>query len=438
LKKLIIALGLVSILLFAWVVPVSANYDYSLKWYAADPALNSGPYHPTYLKKSPNQLPAPVAGKSGGVGRLNGNSVLADAVAYGPSFSSSHLDAVTSLMPEHMALGQIVPFELEIKATGTLPLDGVITFTADWRTKTTSGGDFGFDPSYMVYAAFVDTSDIGTVDPGNDAKIDWFSSIIVNTGENKEAIEGTFQISGLDTGDNIIVEIWMVLQSTANNANGNVHTYLVDASTGPISSPGSKINVGTQTVPLMGGDFDIPDVSIIKSESPDPINLSQGNTLTYTIKVTNNSANNVAGGVVVTDTLDSNTSFVSTSALHYNQSGNTLTFTLGNINPIETISFNVIVTVDNNSILQNDISSNPEPGSFTVPTLFEIKNKAVVSTSTIDSDSINNIYYQPTNIEPPTGVPTPELPAAALFGLGLAGIGAFIVIRKRRSTASAR
>jgi hypothetical protein len=32
----------------------------------------------------------------------------------------------------------------------------------------------------------------------------------------------------------------------------------------------------------------------------------------------------------------------------------------------------------------------------------------------------------------------PELPAAALFGLGLAGIGAFFIIRRRRSTASTR
>jgi hypothetical protein len=32
----------------------------------------------------------------------------------------------------------------------------------------------------------------------------------------------------------------------------------------------------------------------------------------------------------------------------------------------------------------------------------------------------------------------PELPAAALFGIGLAGIGAFIIIRKRRSSVSTR
>jgi hypothetical protein len=36
------------------------------------------------------------------------------------------------------------------------------------------------------------------------------------------------------------------------------------------------------------------------------------------------------------------------------------------------------------------------------------------------------------------GVPAPEMPAAALLGLGLAGIGAFFIIQKRRATAVTR
>jgi hypothetical protein len=37
----------------------------------------------------------------------------------------------------------------------------------------------------------------------------------------------------------------------------------------------------------------------------------------------------------------------------------------------------------------------------------------------------------------PPITPVPELPAIALFGVGLAGIGAFIIIKRRRSTISA-
>ena len=39
---------------------------------------------------------------------------MQNAVCYGPTFAMNDLDAVTSLMPKDLALGQVVPFELEI------------------------------------------------------------------------------------------------------------------------------------------------------------------------------------------------------------------------------------------------------------------------------------------------------------------------------------
>jgi hypothetical protein len=44
---------------------------------------------------------------------------------------------------------------------------------------------------------------------------------------------------------------------------------------------------------------------------------------------------------------------------------------------------------------------------------------------------------EPFSIESSSGDPLPELPAVALLGLGLAGVGAFIAIQRRRGTVSA-
>src|SRR5512133_1065909 len=100
----------------------AAGGAYTLKWYAADPAINKAPYLPTYAKLTPSQLACP-----GTAGRYA--DPLKDAVTYASPMSSSNLDAVTSLAPKDMALGQVVPFEMEIMVSGsTAPENGTISF----------------------------------------------------------------------------------------------------------------------------------------------------------------------------------------------------------------------------------------------------------------------------------------------------------------------
>jgi len=206
---------------------------YSLHWYAADPAVNIAPYLPTYQKLPPSSLPCPTP--SGGTGRAS--DPLADAVAYGPTFVPSDLDAVPSLEPKDMALGQIVPYELEVAVSGTTaPENGTIEFTADWLAKTTSGKDFGYDPTYGLYCAFVDQGDLGTRELGTQtnglAKVDTFSFVRLGQGTSNDRTRGTVKVSGLDDGDNVIVELWVVLKdSIPADANGNVQTTLVSAQT---------------------------------------------------------------------------------------------------------------------------------------------------------------------------------------------------------------
>ena len=265
----------------------AAGGAYSLKWYSADPSLNSSPYLPTYAKLTPSQLASP-----GTAGRYA--DPLSNAVAYGPTGST--LDAVSSSAPKDMALGQIVPYEMVIRVDGsTTPENGRISFTTTFDANTTSGDNFGFDPAYMIYAAFVDTADAGTRDPGNNAKVDNYTSVRTGSGSSQK-IQGTFNISGLDNGDKVVVEIWVVLKPTIPaNAGGNVQTGVSGART----VTGDTISSGSQTVPLLQvGKFITADadVSVTKTDVPDPV--IQGQNLTYSLIVKNNSPDTVANGIL--------------------------------------------------------------------------------------------------------------------------------------------
>ncbi len=234
-RKVILLLLSICILLSAMPLEVQAAAgSYSLKWYAADPEVNKGPYLPTYAKITPEFLEC---------------SSLEDAVAYAGPVSPNNLDALTSLAPKDMMLGQIVPFEIEIQVNGdTTSEDGNIAFTGSWSTKTTSGNDFGYDTSYGVYCAFVDHGDPGTRDIENDAKVETITDNIVNPGTSNEQIQGTITVSGLDDGDIIIVEVWVVLKNTIpDKITGNVQSELTSANT----TPSQSIKIGTQTVPLL-------------------------------------------------------------------------------------------------------------------------------------------------------------------------------------------
>ena len=214
-----------------------ATSQYSLNFFAADPEAGSDP---TYIKLAPVSLPCPSEAI------LTGRAAdpLRYAAAYGST--SGQLDAVTTLHGESLALGQILPFEVVIEASGAPgPEHGTIQFTANWSTYTTSNDRFGYDPSYMVYCAFVDYADPGTIDPNYNARVESFSSRLVGGGTSSEEIEGTFRVSGLESGDRVAVEIWVVLDSTASQSGGTVAAKLGTAQKATV--PPEIISTGAQT-----------------------------------------------------------------------------------------------------------------------------------------------------------------------------------------------
>jgi hypothetical protein len=225
---------------------------YQIDFSAADPELyipGDTPPKPknfSDLNSYPPGVPLPLPGRD------NGNALIKYArfndASTAPGTPSENVK-VESLMPSDLYLGQIVPFEIKISVSGLdAPTeDGNMTFTAGWWTQTTSGGEFGYDfATYGVLHAFVDTGDGAHVDNGDLAEVSAFSW----TYENDDEIQGVFEITGLDDGDEIVVEVWVVIQESfpSAGATGNVHSRLISART---LTTEDTINTGTQTVPMM-------------------------------------------------------------------------------------------------------------------------------------------------------------------------------------------
>ncbi|TFG62382.1 MAG: hypothetical protein E4H28_07725, partial [Gemmatimonadales bacterium] len=208
---------------------------YSVNFAAARPT--------TYPKLSPMTTPCPAV-----LGRANN-----------PIVDARFGDKVESLEPQDLWLGQIVAYELKIVVNGdTAPENGVIDVVAGWKTETTSGAQFGYDEGYGVYCAFIDTGDGFHVDGGAPAGVlsySWTWEDNANPAGPDEIV-GTFRIAGLESGDTVVLEIWMVLDDAfPAKATGNIQSRLVSAAT----ASGDAISTGNQTVPLLQvGKFNVP------------------------------------------------------------------------------------------------------------------------------------------------------------------------------------
>lgn len=378
---------------------LAAGGSYTLNFAAADPSIYIPPI------PFPSDLTAPT-------GRADGDPLIPLA-----EFNDGVSDVrVESLAPEDMALGQIVPFELEISTLGdTTPENGVITFVIGWNTLTTNGDNFGYDArnddvGYGVIGAFIDIGDGAHFDPGNDATVDSFTWSLIN-----DEIVGVFTVSGLDSGDVVVLEPWLVLDDTIGpGVGGNVQSRLIDAATGSDQTinvansgaitlvNGDSISTGNQTVPLLKpSDFFNAnvDVSVTKTDDPDPVD--QGETLTYTITASN-AGPSVANTVVVYDVLDPNVTFVSASDGGFINTdiGDTIPdgavqWNVGALAPGDTVVFTVIVTVN------NDAPTNSPTGE-------DLINLATVTTISDDTNLDNNTDTEPTDVLSAI-VPAPSL-----------------------------
>jgi uncharacterized repeat protein (TIGR01451 family) len=119
------------------------------------------------------------------------------------------------------------------------------------------------------------------------------------------------------------------------------------------------------------------DLSVTKTDAPDPV--ATGQTLTYTVTVTNNSATNAAADTTLTDALPAGVTFVSATSSQgtVSQTGGVITGALGSL----AAGASATVTI---TVLPN------VPGTIT--------NTATASTSSGDSSLANNTATADTTV----------------------------------------
>ena len=335
--------------------------DFTITHRAADPVD-----YPSIL---PGSVIAPI-----------GNGTTPDALNLA-EYGDIPTDSVASLAPKDMGLGQIVVYEYLISVSSDPLAEDSITFSYLWDCEVTNNGDFGYDEDYGVIAAFVDTSDDGNLNLDGDETV---SSFFWTANENdadplSDEIEGNFTISGLDPDDKVVVEVWVVLDDTIpEGTGGNVATGMINNAY--VTDTGDTINVGTNTIPLLqvGGFFTVDvDLLIEKHDLTGPVVI--GDTISYEINVTNNGPS-VANDVSVTDTLDSNTTFVSASDGYiYDAGTHTVSWALGFLNSGESKIITITVEVDETA---------PTTGSE------DIYNYVTVTTISDDIDLTNNQDFE--------------------------------------------
>jgi uncharacterized repeat protein (TIGR01451 family) len=141
-----------------------------------------------------------------------------------------------------------------------------------------------------------------------------------------------------------------------------------------------------QNVELLVRDPRRADLSVQKTDSPDPVSVGQE--LTYTVTVTNEGPS-PAGAVTLTDTLPASVTFGSADASQGSclQMGATVTCDLGELAP--TAEATVTITV-------------------TPVAAGTITNTATVDGAQIDPDSSDDTDVENTDVAPPTGYPRPR------------------------------
>lgn len=140
------------------------------------------------------------------------------------------------------------------------------------------------------------------------------------------------------------------------------------------------------------------DLELVKSDNTDPVEL--GANLTYTIDVTNNGPS-TALDVEVVDTLDANTSFISSTGACVEAPVGTLTCTIGTLANGAVSSFDVTVHVNGTASTGGDLGTDPCTGTPGTPGNEDVCNAATVSSSTTESDPSNNSDDEPTDVTVP-------------------------------------
>jgi uncharacterized repeat protein (TIGR01451 family) len=131
-----------------------------------------------------------------------------------------------------------------------------------------------------------------------------------------------------------------------------------------------------------------------------PGNANEGDQIVYTVTVTNNDTTNSGTGVVLTDTLGANLSFVSatTSQGSFSQSGSVVTFSLGTLAPGVTATLTITAQATEDGALANAASvtaSSADPNT---------SNNSATASTTVAEPSISPPAPITTNLQNPSNL----------------------------------
>ncbi len=216
--------------------------------------------------------------------------------------------------------------------TVTRQIDLAITKT-DSIDPATPGGQLTYTitvtnngPSTATNVSVTDVLPSGTT----------FSSATASQGTATHA-SGTVtgSLGTINSGSNATITLIVDVSSSASGSLSNTSTVTAtETETNSANNSATQVTTLTQQA----------DLSISKTDSPDPV--VAGQTITYTLTVTNNGPSD-ASGVTVTDTLPSNVTFVSATASQGTATGagSTVTGNLGNLADGATATITITGTV---------------------------------------------------------------------------------------------
>jgi len=242
---------------------------------------------------------------------------------------------------------------------------------------------------------------------------------------------------GGGTTNPVGVAVWAI-GTLASGASSNVTVTVTAPAVGTItnsatvSSPTSDPNPTNNTSPPVGTTVTpVADLSVGKSAPASVVALSN---FTYTVSVTNLGPS-AAGGVVVTDALPFNVTFVSTSGGGVNIGG-IVNWSVGILNSGQVSNLTLVVKAPASGSITNTATANsptgdPNPTNNTSPpvttTVTPVADLAVGKSGAASVIATSNLVYtiSVTNLGPSTAsgvVVTDSLPAGATFVLA-SGLG---------------
>ncbi len=178
----------------------------------------------------------------------------------------------------------------------------------------------------------------------------------------------------------------IVVQPTASAASPIINNATI---TSAGTDPDNTNNAATASTVVTGGAT-TADLSVTKTDSPDPINLGAGN-VTYTLTVSNGGPNS-ATNVALTDTLPAGVTFVSVSPSGpvCTQAAGTVTCDLGSLVSGGSVTVTIVVTPTASGTLDNSASvtateTDPAPGNNSATASTTVNPSADLSVTKTDS-----------------------------------------------------